>query len=542
MPTTQKRGSKCDLQRPTCGQCRAAGIECAGYIRQRLFVNATVTRTGVGGPHAQSILSISTSTSTATSTSTSISTGTPTITLPPTLARTAYQDKYISLFWTAYTPGSQHISPPTLRNSLGSWTNAIQDLYLTDDVLRKALLAISLTTIGRGRDGQKWMAEQGLEMYTGALKDMSATLAVGGRGRVWGKGRADALLTASKLFSLYEAMHGADERHRNAQANSWHAHCGGEMALLTARSPLQYASGHAHRLFVDGRLHLTVSAILARKRTLLSSPEWKTIPWLHHPKSLRDKLLDILVDIPTLYEEIDILNALSSPPTDVHRNSETQTQFNSLHHSLLTSCWALDNLLDKWYQCIPLPREEGIPTPNTSHPTVARDNNATDTKKEEDSEFIITLDQLALAHVFALYWATRILLCEVFTDLLPHGGLDTDDQDVRARIDPRQYIRRMVGVIPIFLHPAVGVFRVHLSTFAMGVVARWFGRGEKANGAGGLGMDGDGGDMRYERELFMSYLQREEARGIARFLRGLIETDAVPLGVQGKYIESGSDG
>ncbi|KAK2791235.1 hypothetical protein FQN53_006076 [Emmonsiellopsis sp. PD_33] len=378
-------------------------------------------------------------------------------------ARTAYQDKYISLFWTAYTPGSQHISPPTLRNSLGSWTNAIQDLYLTDDVLRKALLAISLTTIGRGRDGQKWMVEQGLEMYTGALKDMSATLA-------------------------------------------------------------------------------TVSAILARKKTLLSSPEWKTIPWLHHPKSLRDKLLDILVDIPTLYEEIDILNALSSPTTDVHRNSETQTQSNSLHHSLLTSCWALDSLLDEWYQCIPLPREEGIPTPNTSHPTVARDNNATGTKKEEDSEFIITLDQLALAHVFALYWATRILLCEMFADLLPHGGLDTEDQDVRARIDPRQYIRRMVGVIPIFLHPAVGVFRVHLSTFAMGVVARWFGRGEKPNGAGGLGMDGDGGDMRYERELFMSYLQREEARGIARFLRGLIETDAVPLGVQGKYIQSGSDG
>ncbi|KAK2811677.1 hypothetical protein FQN50_002023 [Emmonsiellopsis sp. PD_5] len=399
---------------------------------------------------------------------------TPTITLPPTLARTAYQDKYISLFWTAYTPGTQHISPPTLRNSLGSWTNAIHDLYLTDDVLRKALLAISLTTIGRGRDGEKWMVEQGLELYTGALKDMSATLAVGGRGRVWGKGKADALLTASKIFSLYE----------------------------------------------------TISALLARKKTPLSSPEWKTIPWLHHPKSLRDKLLDILVDIPTIYEEVDILNALSSRPTNVHRNSETQTKFNSLHHSLLTSCWALDSRLDEWYQGIPLPREEGIPTPNTGHPTFPRDTNATGTAKEESSEFNITLDQLALTHVFALYWAVRILLCEVFADLLPHGGLDMDDQVVRARIDPRQHVRRLIGVIPIFLHPAVGVFRVHLSTFAIGVVARWFRRVERAKGAGGVGIVMDGDDMRDERELFMSYLEREEARGIARFLKGLNETDA----------------
>lgn len=56
-------------------------------------------------------------------------------------------------------------------------------------------------------------------------------------------------------------MFGADDRNKVTQAKSWIVHNSGEISILVARGADQYIYGHAHRLFVDGRLHL-VSFIL----------------------------------------------------------------------------------------------------------------------------------------------------------------------------------------------------------------------------------------------------------------------------------------
>jgi hypothetical protein len=51
-------------------------------------------------------------------------------------------------------------------------------------------------------------------------------------------------------------MYGADDKDELMQAKSWIVHISGELAILVSRGPDQYTEGHAHRLFIDGRLHL----------------------------------------------------------------------------------------------------------------------------------------------------------------------------------------------------------------------------------------------------------------------------------------------
>lgn len=41
-----------------------------------------------------------------------------------------------------------------------------------------------------------------------------------------------------------------------------------------------------------------------RKTSPLSSLEWKSVPWMVEPKSARDKLIDVMLDIPTLLEQL----------------------------------------------------------------------------------------------------------------------------------------------------------------------------------------------------------------------------------------------
>jgi hypothetical protein len=114
-----------------------------------------------------------------------------------TLVRSAYEDKVLGRYWEAYLPGSRVISGKTILQ-LEGWSNTLRELYVNDGVLRKALLAMALRTLGRKNDDQ-WMSDEGLKLYISAMQDMSAALSGPSKAR-----RADALLTASKLFSHYE--------------------------------------------------------------------------------------------------------------------------------------------------------------------------------------------------------------------------------------------------------------------------------------------------------------------------------------------------
>ena len=100
---------------------------------------------------------------------------------------------------------------------------------------------------------------------------------------------------------------------------SWWRHNDGQLALILLRGPASFCRGAAHELFVDARYNTVrggrvgdaadrrqaLAAITRRKRCPLALPAWKTVPWEAADKSLKDKLIDILVDVPGLMEDVD---------------------------------------------------------------------------------------------------------------------------------------------------------------------------------------------------------------------------------------------
>ena len=115
------------------------------------------------------------------------------------LSRTAYEVKYMDLFWDLYLPQGRLLSDYYLQHSVGSWTRAARDLYTTEPALQQALLAMSLSSLGH-RNGEKDLMEAGLKHYVAALGEISAGL------RHRDRRKSDALLIATRTLGLYEVM------------------------------------------------------------------------------------------------------------------------------------------------------------------------------------------------------------------------------------------------------------------------------------------------------------------------------------------------
>ncbi|KAG5290110.1 GAL4-like Zn(II)2Cys6 (or C6 zinc) binuclear cluster DNA-binding domain protein [Histoplasma ohiense] len=397
----RKKGG-CDEKRPSCGQCIKLGLKCDGYKRQLRFINFSAEPRKAGRSDK----------------------GSPQVTLPVPLARAAYADKYLGIFWSSYLPTDRHFPAQMMMYVSGGWTNSLPQLYLNSPDIQKILLAICLSTAGR-ISNNRWEKEEGLRYYMESLSEMSAALANRTRGNIV------TLCVMSRLYSLYEVFFGQDDEDRIAQARNWRHHVNGELAIMTSQPPETYISGYLHQFFVDGRLHLTTSAVQARKRIILSNPEWKTIPWNEIPKTPKDLLIDILVEIPTFLEKMDIMRACLDQEIQEFQRRD-----------LLQSCWELEKELVSWRI------EVGI-----TDPTYSLD--------AEHSTF--SLDYLAACHIMCLYWAICIIL---YSSL---RILSCPQVILPPQTDPRIYCGRIAKAMPLLLHPQSGAYGVHLASFPVAI-------------------------------------------------------------------------
>lgn len=191
---------KCDEQRPGCGQCKKARIECLGYERQWIFVNITSPPDIGSGGESSTSTSRSSTHSTArrsTPSRTPSARTTPEVTLPASLSRSASEQKYLGLFWDMYLPEGTASVKIMARYSLASWIPAVFDLHKKDPALNKAVMSLCLGTIGSRRD-VKWMSEESLKLYVDALSDMNVGL------KCKTRRKSDALLLATRTLGLYE--------------------------------------------------------------------------------------------------------------------------------------------------------------------------------------------------------------------------------------------------------------------------------------------------------------------------------------------------
>ncbi|KAF6801033.1 hypothetical protein CSOJ01_12035 [Colletotrichum sojae] len=412
--TCRRRKKGCDLREPICGNCERTKNTCE-YDRRQVFINTT----GPGGGKETPLAGLVTS-------STDVA-------LPHSLARSAYEEKYLGLFWNVWFPAGQLSADLAPRYPVSSWISSARDLYRHDSALRRTLLAMCLSTLGRREERPELMAD-GFKLYVQALSDVNASL------RHPKRFRSDAVMVASRGLGLYELLYGTEDfgQAETSQVKSWHGHNLGELAIIQQRGPAAYLEGHAHDLFAEGRMHLAIAACMSRKRTFLSDDAWKTIPWTKVLKTPKDSLLDILTDIPVLLEEADLLK--NDPRTS------TRQRFLEAYQRLDTEMvWWLDNLAPP-YQTLAALRERNFSSPSA--------------------------DELAVAHVMTHFWAACILVYSTLRSSLPHLAAEKESLELAQRTDPRPYCLDIANTVEAFFQPEAGTFGMHAAPFPLGMAIR----------------------------------------------------------------------
>ncbi|KAL7952251.1 hypothetical protein V8C34DRAFT_319209 [Trichoderma compactum] len=380
---------KFSLQR--CSQCRHRCVECV-YDQGLSFVHSQAPKDR-GRNTARTVGSLR-------GTVTTKSNELPDIVLSDTLAEAAYEAKCVGLFWESFLLFGRLIPETTIACASSGWTLLAQDLYLHEPILRNALVAFALANVGK-RDDKQWMRDAGLRIYGKALCKMRAALLNPSRVNY------DGILVATKIMT-YRMFHGDDRQDKVTQARAWVDHgC---------------ASGVSHRMFCDGRAIMVLPSIYTRK-TL-------------EPKSATDSLVDILVDIPTVLEELDDLQ----DETDLEKKRKRQ-------EALVQTCWKYDRDLCAWYTSF---------GPNKM---------AEDFDSEPDA--VISMEDIARAHTLNLYWTT----CLILYNVMRRAAIS--QTELPARVDPLTCCRHIARSLPVFLKESVGVCGLSIVLSPVGMALRF---------------------------------------------------------------------
>ncbi|KAJ5692002.1 hypothetical protein N7462_001425 [Penicillium macrosclerotiorum] len=321
-------------------------------------------------------------------------------------------------FWNHYLPNGQFaLAFDSTERILGGSICTVRDLVPKSKLLRAALGAIAIRATANKDDSLHWMKDEGTRLHMTAIQQL-------GKALTFREKPSLELLSAARVFSFHEAIYGSDWGNRITQYKSWRIHNSGDLALIVSKPPSFYATGPAHRLFVDGRLVQAICAVLSRKKSVLSEPEWMTAPWRYHKKTSKDYILDVLLEIPSLYQKIDALNSKDSE-ADVTLQQLKQTSSEIMQK------------LQRWDSKFSIPVSRRA---DWQHP---------------DS---VTTDEIVNAHIMTQFWAISMIAHDAYLQVPTNSPDDLD-------VDLDYCCANIVHCIPLFMHSSTGIFRQHLMPF-----------------------------------------------------------------------------
>lgn len=186
-----------------------------------------------------------------------------------------------------------------------------------------------------------------------------------------------------------------------------------------------------------------IDGIKRRKRTVLSRDEWKTVPWTKHAKGTKDELLDILVEVPGFFEDIDNCENLADPDM---KHEE--------YRRLIATCLNLHAQLGDWYDALP-PEQRYVDTSRLGI---------------EDERAI---EELPYIYTMLLYWSTCLSLYNAMRvhsqrrpacvpPFLPEGAMNLG-----------QYVSNMSRLLPFFFNPDAGKANLLLAAFPLGTALQF---------------------------------------------------------------------
>ena len=448
--TCRRRKKGCDLQRPSCGQCLKSGNVCGGYRRDLTFIHHSTTN----GPADDGSVSFEAFLEPQ---------------LPLSLAsiqRTAFEQQCKGLFWDIYMPkGEFEVTDPWMMKCGNpvDWTLMIRQTQEEESALNLAFLALSVSRVGRENKDSR-LVQEALKIYGKALRELQAAL--------WDSKRmhTDEILLACMMLGLFEVYEGSGRK-------SLEAHAQGAARLIELRGVDRYTEKISNYLLCGVRIPIIVAAIMSRKTTFLSHPDWQTKPWeCGVRKTHGDRLIDAMAKLPTVLEMYDFIDSMSQSFKVKKRRQRRLC-------ALIRQCQEAYEAFQGW---LSRAASGAIPT------SVAVD------KSPEDLYPFPTRYRFK-NHLFAQammqYWTVRLILDSVIHDiqqyqlgrrshldsqpksLTPPGEttreIDLESETIIASLEqcmnPRQYAIHIVQAIPYFLKPDMGDIGAVYLKFPMGM-------------------------------------------------------------------------
>ncbi|KAK0760633.1 hypothetical protein N5P37_006828 [Trichoderma harzianum] len=478
--TCRRRKKGCDKNVPSCHQCIRSGLTCEGYGRDLVWVNTTPDgddgkvkphppqgKAAAGQQRPWSVI-YTTKTNKSNSNSTAVA-------LHDSLARSARENLFFGMLISMSLPYGHLLSPKASAISTNGWVAAVDEYYNREPAIRYAALAMSAGFMGV-QDRNNKVAQysqltlQGLEAYNRAIHEMVKGLKDARRSK------NDGVLVAARILQSYELFFGS--------APDWRAHIEGQLSLFLARGPESFTTGQAHQLYVDGRVLVVMLCIGRRTQSPLHSPEWRTVPWRTIPKSVKDKLMDIMEDIPFMLVSYDNLRACQDPD-----------RADELRQIAMLNCEHISNSLDVWEQ------EMGADLHQFDYNVVGSPL----PEPKDDTEF-------SLVYLSSVYWGARLILYSTLgmmnmaytaasaspgTDSVPSlsaspassapvstpatspeetsSGLGLCEEVPRVRmLNPGTFARKIAHAVPLLYGPSAGAMQGASGLFPMALALRFF--------------------------------------------------------------------
>ncbi|PNP47957.1 hypothetical protein TGAMA5MH_01009 [Trichoderma gamsii] len=390
--TCRRRKKGCDQNVPSCHQCIRSGLECGGYERDLVWVNSTPDENSKTLPTTtqfrgtipsrsvpqQRPWRVIYSTKGANNNNTNI-------TLHDSLTRSAREELYFSKLISTALPYGHLLSASASDVLTNGWVSAVKAYYDEEPAIRYASLAMSVGFMGVDERKKQipqssQMTLQGFEAYNKAVVQMVRGLKDSTRSK------NNGIIVAARILQFYELFFG--------KAPDWRAHIEGQLALFLARGPESFVSGQSHQLYVDGRILIVMLSIGRRAKSPLHTEAWRTIPWRNIPKSTKDKLIDILEDVPFMLIAYDELRACQDPE-----------RFDELRHTVMLNCHHIALSLDIWEQeAGPILQQFDYTFAGSPLPT-----------PKDDTEF-------GLVYISGCYWGARLMLYSTLGMTLAHSA------------------------------------------------------------------------------------------------------------------------
>ncbi|CAI6099047.1 unnamed protein product [Clonostachys chloroleuca] len=250
-----------------------------------------------------------------------------------------------------------------------------------------------------------------------------------------------SMLVASALLGIFELSYEYSVGSVDVAHQTWLTHTAGNAALILSREPREYKKGYSHMLFSDLRIVQAFFGMRMCKPCPFNAQEWKTVPYEDIPKSPKDIIADITLELPELYSDLNIAKAC---PKDGERLAQLET--------IASKSWLLDFRLRTWAATTGLQIREFVKR------KIATGSSTT----------VMSSEEYALANVSLLYWITCISLY----DILEMTG-DTFESPWPEHASPLIYCRELAAFVHFLLAPQAGCQVTNFVFLALDVAVRF---------------------------------------------------------------------